>query len=1004
MKNKKLTALILCITMLFSITSGIFSAAFASDGTTGSAYSLDTTTDSVYSLDTTTDSADSTDYVWDSTTESAVEEDKGPMLFSTKAKTVEVAEETPVPDYSAYAAHKGMHATFSEEGYFEAVSYKPTTFKDGGEAIMYNTGNFSEDILFKVTDYTVVHDYYESTKEGTDIVIGVTTVSSLWYQLDIISGEATGTEEGGTLFQNGFWVFQNYLAGEEAYEYDTLTLFAPEVGKIVQFNTVTPILYKEIGKTDRVGVDINKLNRMVIEEVTTVGDTTWYYVVATDGAWPEEYVGYHYVKANMVEVVEQEEEEDERSALQTTADGKAFAIYDANNALPAGAALTVETSEDGFVEFVREGLFGSSTLPDGLYDMAYDISIGDEKLVDGRTVKVRIGNIETAGKDFLVIHFPGKFADGMLEPSITPEALEVTVGNDYIEFETSGFSNYYVISGTQGSENFEGLLDLIQGQSAVFYVLRETEIVIDASFTSISYNDGPKWNSSNASANLIPLGINFKYEDSGFLRKQITFSTTNNAQYGKYTIKGSLWGLVTYTIHVISAEDMFDSVDVNKVFFKVLDCRNANMIIPSEPISSADTDGFNYITSEDTFSVDGPEAYNQTDEQLLNLNQIGEKKLMQNTGVLNLVGLVAEGTSMELRELINKDDGECIIDWDQLLLNYIRFCQNPDGNAETSDKIPVLLNDVDLTNYLTDTNEDQFSSRYQLYPYAIKLLLDTKETAAEYKGWHVECAIADTEKFDVTYRYNFGLNSAQVIPSGSETVSIPNVVSHNPGDNVNVAWIEVSTDSTNQYPELTVKNGGTDETFQYKFVKWNTKADGTGEDYFPGGTITNISEDKILYAIWQKSAPLALAIRTIGSNPIDEHQSYIFNVSGPDGFNMDVVLHGDDNVVITNLKSGDYTVTPKSNWSWRYTMIPTSQTKRVGSTEEAIAEFSCNRSIGKAFWLDGNAWRRYSLLDSSNNIITEALPVPESSSVSLALVDMALRENDADEDLEVQLA
>ena len=297
MKHKKLTALILCFTMLFSITSGIFSAALAADSTTGSAYHLDTTTGSAI-----TGSG-----LWGSTTESAYKADKGIKLFSTKAKAVEVAEETPVPDYSAYAAHRGMYATFSEDGYFEAVPYKPTTFKDGGEAIVYSTGNFSEDILFKVTDYTVVHDYYDVTDEDTGAVTGVTTISSLWYQLDIISGEATGTEEGGTLFQKGFWVFQNYLAGEEAYEYDTLTLFAPEVGKIVQFNTVTPILYKKIGETDKVGVDINKLNRMVIEEVTTVGDTTWYYVVAADGAWPEEYTGYHYVKANMVEVVEQEE-------------------------------------------------------------------------------------------------------------------------------------------------------------------------------------------------------------------------------------------------------------------------------------------------------------------------------------------------------------------------------------------------------------------------------------------------------------------------------------------------------------------------------------------------------------------------------------------------------------------------------------------------------------------------------------------------------------------------
>ena len=75
MKKKKLTAWILCIIMIFSITSGIFSAAFASDGTTGSAYSLDTTTGSAYKVDNSI------------------------KLFSTKANAIN-EEASPAPDYS----------------------------------------------------------------------------------------------------------------------------------------------------------------------------------------------------------------------------------------------------------------------------------------------------------------------------------------------------------------------------------------------------------------------------------------------------------------------------------------------------------------------------------------------------------------------------------------------------------------------------------------------------------------------------------------------------------------------------------------------------------------------------------------------------------------------------------------------------------------------------------------------------------------------------------------
>ena len=110
MKNKKLTALILCFTMLFSITSGIFSAALASDGTTDSAYHLDTTTGSAYKVD------------------------KGPMLFSTKAKTVEVAEEevTPVPDYSYVIGETAaFNMDYEEVFYFNTLPSAEFDYENG---------------------------------------------------------------------------------------------------------------------------------------------------------------------------------------------------------------------------------------------------------------------------------------------------------------------------------------------------------------------------------------------------------------------------------------------------------------------------------------------------------------------------------------------------------------------------------------------------------------------------------------------------------------------------------------------------------------------------------------------------------------------------------------------------------------------------------------------------------------------------------------------------------
>ena len=120
MKHKKLTALVLCFTMLFSITSGIFSAAFAS-----------TTTGSAYHLDTTTGSSISTGRVWDSTTGSAYKADNGLKLFSTKAAITS-------PSSMDYSGDIGKVAVFNEafadDDYFLVLQEEPK--RQNGPALL----------------------------------------------------------------------------------------------------------------------------------------------------------------------------------------------------------------------------------------------------------------------------------------------------------------------------------------------------------------------------------------------------------------------------------------------------------------------------------------------------------------------------------------------------------------------------------------------------------------------------------------------------------------------------------------------------------------------------------------------------------------------------------------------------------------------------------------------------------------------------------------------------
>ena len=61
-----------------------------------------------------------------------------------------------------------------------------------------------------------------------------------------------------------------------------------------------------------------------------------------------------------------------------------------------------------------------------------------------------------------------------------------------------------------------------------------------------------------------------------------------------------------------------------------------------------------------------------------------------------------------------------------------------------------------------------------------------------------------------------------------------------------------------------------------------------------------------------------LTITKTGCEDIDAGQSFIFTVTGPNGFSKKIVIQGNGTVVLKGLKIGDYTVTEDTAWSWRY--------------------------------------------------------------------------------------
>ncbi|MBO5159042.1 MAG: hypothetical protein J6B94_05565 [Lachnospiraceae bacterium] len=101
-----------------------------------------------------------------------------------------------------------------------------------------------------------------------------------------------------------------------------------------------------------------------------------------------------------------------------------------------------------------------------------------------------------------------------------------------------------------------------------------------------------------------------------------------------------------------------------------------------------------------------------------------------------------------------------------------------------------------------------------------------------------------------------------------------------------------------------------------------------------------------------------LTIAKQGADPKDENQSFIFRVTGPDSFSMDVVIVGNESTTIKHLPEGEYTVQELTNWSWRYDAVasePANGTVSLSSyNKQGTVTFTNTRT--DHFWLSGDSY------------------------------------------------
>ena len=85
---------------------------------------------------------------------------------------------------------------------------------------------------------------------------------------------------------------------------------------------------------------------------------------------------------------------------------------------------------------------------------------------------------------------------------------------------------------------------------------------------------------------------------------------------------------------------------------------------------------------------------------------------------------------------------------------------------------------------------------------------------------------------------------------------------------------------------------------------------------------------------------------------LDAGQSFLFTVTGPEGYSTEVIIVGNGSVTLKNLKIGEYTVTENTSWSWRYT--PKENNKKIILVANGTNTVTINNTRNEDKWLDGN--------------------------------------------------
>lgn len=106
-----------------------------------------------------------------------------------------------------------------------------------------------------------------------------------------------------------------------------------------------------------------------------------------------------------------------------------------------------------------------------------------------------------------------------------------------------------------------------------------------------------------------------------------------------------------------------------------------------------------------------------------------------------------------------------------------------------------------------------------------------------------------------------------------------------------------------------------------------------------------------------------------GNETVDASQTFLFKITGNDGTDITITVHGDESVTVNGLTVGaEYTVTEITDWSWRYNLdtittdIGTADVDNNSAYIIPTADPKSNTTVFtnkrvSPYWLDGYSWK-----------------------------------------------